>query len=1025
MTTWDDCGYRFNLAHLIAKFTNNKDWKSIVSKIDDFLDGGSFDNYEFKKVNNGAEMADDRVYSDIFHGANRHFKPKDDQPLFLDVLANAPKIIIGLQAVYKVFYMLNDVSSMLNPDEKLNGSIRAFHNNSLRLAAISSMNQPANYEPYIKAADSAINGCLERYGVIHRTVQQLMTLHRQKEYTRQKRRWTVGSIYPNYAPILGIKTFNVVHAAGVMLVYTIRLGKIDQVFALDYVSQQRLHQLSASYLYTTLYADLCTSTGLKIDLSTPINSYLNMILEKMKDVTSRTAQILCKCFKKAYEVFLALYAGHGNRMNTKHLVDDFAIKGYDKVVDLNMVIKIIFRAHPRYYLEVARVFKVLPAPDYDLGQTMYETYKKHHDPSPHVPFNTPYAPKDDKNTFEKPSFIGLIYYMRYLWIAYRIKVDKRSPGVVKEEFREEDWVQNYISRGALPQGADLSWTNKIDLTGSYVYLEDTRDVLFTLKDKTLGYDTLHEALSNSPGDRMMRSQVTRMLVDSEISNFLPAPTLNFDFVHTVSPKPEAHKDVARLFYMNNLRGRRTLSELEKNIGLACKELPGYAIGKGTVEIKKAMHELCQLAVDSGSIFLNTDIEGWSPKMNGHIQQLCLDFWSEIFNKPEISKYSKIWFGADLVMNKKNYICTYKNTCANFDGYNGKMLTFMHVAVAGYATRIARQRDESISPARTEIFIDDVVIRVTCKIERLNEATEIFFDSLCMVYDAVGLKIDKNKSIVSNHMCIFLNEVYSLGSHLTYGSRAAVRLGTIIRSPTDSFADMIDASRAAIEGCIKAGAPIYVAYSLFLVNIAWIHNKWDSFNDMRSTKFAFMQYVPRAFGGYGLPNIIGVSSNLASNPVTEGIGIIQEVAFFYKEFQPIYEKVLKCKLVEKSNVQIITLPAGVATNRAIINKGRVSREIVRRIVNLSSNSVVSDVIKIGLSAKLDDIADDIVKSNDTIDAYTIDRFIKATPIDMLRQIVKKIESANTIRALLGPKTIRKISKQLRVDVYRVNGQMKKI
>jgi hypothetical protein len=696
-----------------------------------------------------------------------------------------------------------------------------------------------------------------------------------------------------------------------------------------------------------------------------------------------------------------------------------------ELVDINVVLKICYRVDIHHSMEIARLFKVLPAPDYDMGQCIWELYKKHHNPAPHSDPKAPYQPRNESRKVEIPTFEGLRLYMRYMWISYHTEVKKVSIGSVKEPYVKEPWVENYITKARLPPVDDLSWTDKIDLSSTAPYISDTPDSVLTLKDKALCYDTLKENMSPEDLKPMYRSQVTRLLVDNDISNFLPDTQLRFEHVHRIAPKPEAHKDIARMFFIGNLKGRRTLAELEHNIGWVCKELPGYAIGKSVADLKKKMHDLSVIPEGQSAIFLNTDVEGWSPRMNGHIQQMCLNFWSEVFSKPEIATYSKIWFNSKIVMNKNGFIAEYTNTEANFEGYNGKMLTYMHLCVIAYATRIARQRSPEISPAHILAFIDDVAAKVTCETKHVARVTPVYWESLNAVYDAVGLKLDRFKSIISHHLSIFLNEIYVAGSHLTYGSRAAVRLGTIIRSGTDSIVDVIEASRAATEGMIKAGALHYTAYSMFVVQLAWTHYKWDQKVDLENTKFAFFQFVPRVYGGYGIPTVFILSTNLSADPVTEGIGVIQEISFYYPDFQPLFKKAISVDFVEKTDVQILLNPSGVATTKPIVNAGRTSRAVNRAIEKYVDTSAIGDVLKLSANVKVENFAKSMIEANPVIDAYSMTRFVSATPLDLLKSVGRKFTSSQSIKNLIGSTRVSKIARANHIDVLKVNYRISKI
>jgi len=1023
MSTWQDNGYRFNLAQILARYTKFSHWKKLVSKIDDSLSGGTAGDYVFPPATDGSKLVDSIVYQKIFYDTVKKRKITAEQDILIHLVEKADRVVIGMPALYNVYSILHDIEIDNLHEVEFETDMMKFYDHVIRLAGSASYNQAANYVPFIQRSLPFVHKTLQTYGKIYRTVQQMMTMHRQQVYRMKKKQWSVKMPVPHYGLDLGITSMRVVHTGGMMILYQEAYGKSTTVYILDYAAQARLYQLSASLMYVDMYAGVFSVTGKQYDIKTASDKYLKHIITNFKNVTPSNAQILCKCYKKSYDIFLAILAGRANKAGAIKLVEEYTNSTMNDLVPLKEVLAICYSVDVKHSMEIARLFKVLPAPDYDMGQCVSELYKKHMNPVPHSDINAPYQPRNSSRKVEVPTFEGLRLYMRYLWISYHTEIKKIAIGSVKAEYMKEAWVLDYTTKAKLPPVDDLEWVDKIDLTATAPYITDTKDSVLNLKDKVLCYDSLEENMQLIDPNPMLRSQVTRLLVDDKIENFMPDPYLNFEHVHRIAPKPEAHKDVARMFFIGNLKGRRTLAEVEHNIGWVCRELPGYAIGKSVAELKTRMHELSTVPDNFGAIFLNTDVEGWSPRMNSHIQQMSLNFWAELFARPAIANYGRIWLDSEVVMNKNGFMAHYTNKSANFEGYNGKMLTYMHLAVIAYATRIARQRIPEISPASILAFIDDVAARVICPKDKVAEITPIYYDSLNAVYEAVGLKLDRFKSIVSNTMSVFLNEIYLSGAHLTYGSRAAVRIGTIIRSGTDTIVDMIEATRAAAEGMIKAGAPHYTAYAIFAINIAWTHFKWDPGAPLANTKFAFFQFVPRIFGGYGIATVLTIASNLASNPVTEGIAIIQEISHIYPDFAPLFKYVISSNMVEKSDTQILLNTGGLASSRAIINNGRTARDVERAITKFIDTSAIGDVLRMATSIKVDEFAHEMVEANNVLDVHTMTKFVASTPIDILRAVSRKFKSSQSIKSLIGHKSVSRIAKANRIDVAKVNYKVK--
>jgi hypothetical protein len=722
---------------------------------------------------------------------------------------------------------------------------------------------------------------------------------------------------------------------------------------------------------------------------------------------------IAKGLKRAFSVYLADLAGPLCAGESIELMRE-CIEGYPAGEDyFRRWVQRCHRVPDALGFNVGKVYKILVAPDAAPGGTVIDRLK-----STAVP-----------NTWD-PVMMARLEEELTDQIVWARMLKKNLPKLnLKPGIRPPTWWNTYRSQGAenIPTTGIrnvVAWENSAPLLRRHPYDPSV------WKDSGLAEDTLEEGLSSETPD-YMKNMLLRMIFDPECpmpgkeeSDVIP------EWISKTAGKPESHKDPYRSIFSASIRVRFLKSLLELNVGKVCEEHPSYMIGasneKKEIRILAATSYFC---TSGGTPFYYSfDIKGWSPNMPKRPQDMSHAIWDRMFGTTLFTHASKAMQGATVFMNQGGYKGWYINDEANFEGYDGKEMTMLNVAMLALSVRVWREdqvvRDNTTEAERNRVvalllaYIDDGMARIELPFDPVR--TEMLFNAfkrVCLtVFAGCGFVIEPSKCFPSDRFFIFLNESYLGGRHLVHGVRASAQICSVAPEPHETLTQVTDKIIAGCRGAVMAGldasaASILMAFHLFEVLEDWVPKR-------DSMRLALWTLSPRAWGGLGCPTMLQLGSNTSGNAHAEGIATLQTWARINGGVRQYFLNMLRTSMKVRTKAAIMSAPFSLRVNTGYMSETRVPMAVRQALLDIDSRTglgpVPREFMKYGDYSQFCAYAESFVSGEpgDAMQAKVLKDLYDASPYAVYMAFCARIERGASVRRIIGSAAMRKIVKENR-------------
>jgi hypothetical protein len=578
------------------------------------------------------------------------------------------------------------------------------------------------------------------------------------------------------------------------------------------------------------------------------------------------------------------------------------------------------------------------------------------------------------------------------------------------------WWKDYVDRGFLPQA--LSCVDDIDITGVGTYKERTEDNPDILKDSAVCEEDLDDVMDDQEDSFRRRNMLLRYLFDPS------CPTVNrarltfgrSTHVHRVGFKMEAHKPVARLFFIGNYTDRIIQSEMEENVHRVALHCPGYMIGQSTeFKVKKIMGMVApRLEFDETVYFLNFDISAWSPGMRPEVQRISHELWGEVFDRQEFNLAYKINEEATIALNKRGYKASYRNNGANLEGYNGKEMTFLHCALMGYSVFRYRRASGHDLTVPLAAYIDDGLASFRDKISQGPTRFLQFADTVEETYQSLGFLLEKSKCFLSDSFAIFLNEIYMEGRHITYGLRAIMRVGTTAFDKHETLSARANTYLSGAQGSMKAGLDVIsslICYAWLIGRMLLVYGVKEFMDARAAVLYAF---TPRGLGGLGAGTAVAVCTNLVADGMIEGIAALQEMVRAYPAYKDKVSAILRQDVVVKTPVAVMLNPSTLEAPMTSMSENRLRASVANALLKAPLARRARVLVRLYKCVNLEHLATAIVSPNVALSDVALKEILSSTPLALIESLVRKFDSARTMANLIGSKEFARITRANRAD-----------
>nr|QGA70919.1 RNA-dependent RNA polymerase [Nackenback virus] len=361
--------------------------------------------------------------------------------------------------------------------------------------------------------------------------------------------------------------------------------------------------------------------------------------------------------------------------------------------------------------------------------------------------------------------------------------------------------------------------------------------------------------------------------------------------------------------------REALSELDYNAQQVAASVHGVALRMGRMGFEKRMERM-KTKAENGQAYISLDVSGWSPNMNRKNQMEFIDMLMSFYNIPEAMRVSGWFKDIHVVNSRRGYHNVWDMLDGSVQGFFGGCDSIMHNMLAQFCKVVAVE--SGIIPDDSKVdfmtLIDDLAIKIIgCK-EDVIPVLKSFEDT----YRKLGFETDLVKTLVSSDHFHFLNRLFGHKGEVVTAAKIFAKSGREYNKRFSSVWSHIDSSLGSVLGSVDRGCSVITGYEWAIMHAtkAAVDSNVKVLNDGWSLTH-FGAWLPRVFGGWGLPGVISWTTQEGVDPIPDGICRIQRITERMSESldkQAINEYLsiaVSQKLVKRGKLQAITNPFGIA------------------------------------------------------------------------------------------------------------------
>lgn len=723
--------------------------------------------------------------------------------------------------------------------------------------------------------------------------------------------------------------------------------------------------------------------------------------------------LVCKAAKRAYGAYLSELAGDEATEETAELWRDAETTAVRTIPpsELHAYIDAARGWSAGMSLNIAKTYKLCPAPDACPGMTLLDKYTMVVNPN--------------------PVDVDMIARFEATHRSEMLRAYIRMPGVMldlRDVATVPVWFDAYQHREF----------DKVPNTEIHQYLHwegtatmPTRSALnpAVWKDSGLGWDTVEQA-EDPARPRRHGNMLLRMVFDTDC----PMPGVRHTSVvhdHKIDTKPEGYKDPSRGIYSGNLRDRLNQSWQEEAVERVARAHPGFMIAADTTQRELRARATLARPTRAGYVVLyySFDVAGWSPKMPAEPQRVSHKFWADLYAEELFSTQAQINEGSRIYMNKAGYRAWYVNPVANLEGYNGKEMTCVLITLLSLAVTVWREKivaDEVCTADEARrysavllAYIDDGLSRMELPLDRAHEMFSRFKTCVIDTFSKCGYVVEVSKCYPSDRLYIFLNEVYLAGRHVVHGTRAAMTICAENIEPHMTLVERVEAASAGCRGAVIAGLDP-AAGAMLQAYHTWMHiREWIRKPD--PVLAAVWSMTPRAFGGLGMPTMLQLGTSGSGAALAEGARTLRAYASHNGTANRVYLACMRSALLQRTAVSLLASPLGGTIGAGVMTESRVPgavRDALTRLAQANKLSqLASKFLEYASFPGYVAYAEALIPIGTTavIQKQVIDDAAAVHPHAIFSAFARRLDKSSTLAQLVSVVKMRELMRANRKDV----------
>jgi len=261
------------------------------------------------------------------------------------------------------------------------------------------------------------------------------------------------------------------------------------------------------------------------------------------------------------------------------------------------------------------------------------------------------------------------------------------------------------------------------------------------------------------------------------------------------------------------------------------------------------------------------------------------------------------------------------------------------------------------------MIDDGLLRVELEAEGYEDKVVRVLEVIEKVYQMANLYISWDKTFVSEHTAVFLNEFYHRGTPVTPGIRAFLKITADSETICPSLLDDLGILDSTCRGAIAAGSMVNVAYAAYCFNFVDRLTKWGKGKAILDRKLSLVAFTPVAFGGLGAVSMQGLSGSIMGPAIVEGIGNLRAIAVRFPVLVPAINRIVNQPMRTMSVTEKARAPLAGRRVGRVLRSTRAKVVIEKRLLHMLDTPVIRALMGDVSVRQVDDVLSVIAQAPD--------------------------------------------------------------
>lgn len=734
---------------------------------------------------------------------------------------------------------------------------------------------------------------------------------------------------------------------------------------------------------------------LRHDLVPKFLEYWKKVLKAESKMSRMESQHLCRILKLTHEAELADMFGPMNREQRDFLLKE-AQSEVPRTKDLPIQILNALQGLPfRFKHLILRQYKMFPCPEHSPFDMLMKQSLKHENENP-------------RRDYKDASFGDFLLFCKFELMKLFRKRHGRWPGEVLEGAPEK------FKYGIPEEGLNHKDTEWIKLNGDFQFKGTKADLFSMYKDKTTcNEEQYKEEKILGRNEKDQNSHLLHFLQmrnpkdASEYEEELKRRQHGKGMPVAVTTKPEGHKPISRSIYMADSYTRIVLQSFENSISIYMKYMNGYSLGMNPADLQRQMESCSVMSSKKNNlyrIFFSFDLESFSGGMRRDLKFEMYKLFSEAFGYSDPDTLMNINTGVRLIYNREGEEMSVMTPAADFEGWNGKMNTFVHVCLMKYTCSQLAKRKLIENPSRFMCFIDDGMLSAQVPhSRRVNPIMQsvLLKNEIIKYYKVIGFVVHPKKTHISNRGYTYLSRIF-LDTNEVHDP--VTPLSKVWNQPTTAISTLVEDIEASNTGCrsaVEKGAPVMrTMYFLIFVSLqkmkSWARK--DHFKTLDDSLLNSMFATPELKGlGVSVPSQL--ISNVDESKLQAYLGFVRYMMREWKGFHSVAMQHFQRWSID---YDIISTPSQKTVKFKKTLKGDVLKREIRRSLPGKIRNVAVQLV-LSLSEKETELAHIAYQEGNFEFVPAVSKLLyEASPRSMVDSLLSKFQRSRTLYYLLGPK-----------------------